>query len=225
MVYSFATIMPIYFEHPEYDELMNEINSIDMSKLDDDGDFNNVAGKSKKRLKTLIKMIGIPITLSKSNLNHANKKAPGVGGYTVWRHDSKTNYKTLDRICIKTKSDKKTLKESAMIRILFHELAHGFMHGNQDKSHYYREGSKSLYNPDEVITNGYHEIEADAVSYLVCKELGITSHDSIEYIRGYIEKIGNHQIQKFKIVSTANKILEHIKYSKRITFRDFEGGA
>lgn len=97
----------------------------------------------------------------------------------------KTDYKEI-RVSIKNKTD------TEKIAVIFHELAHIWL------NHKNRELETSI-----------KELEAESVSYIVCKYFGVTNKQSVRYIFNWSFKdVKNYSLENAnKVVEVANKII------------------
>ncbi|MEJ8756817.1 ImmA/IrrE family metallo-endopeptidase [Pontibacter sp. H259] len=81
------------------------------------------------------------------------------------------------------------LKEGASIEeslaVLIHELAHLYLGHTGHQELFYKEKDKPAKLLQRKISRSAEELEAETISYLICKKLGLQS-SSAEYIAGYI---------------------------------------
>lgn len=72
--------------------------------------------------------------------------------------------------------------------VLLHEIAHLFL-GHTGRKEINKHGTKKVVSlPSRNIKRSTEELEAETISYLICKKLGITTQ-AAEYIAGYIKTV------------------------------------
>jgi hypothetical protein len=81
---------------------------------------------------------------------------------------------------------KESMTPEENFSVLIHELAHLFL-GHTGHEEISKNNKKNLIKlPDRKLAITTEELEAEAVSYLICKKLGLIT-SSAEYISGYIK--------------------------------------
>lgn len=89
-----------------------------------------------------------------------------------------------------------TGKKNEMISTYIHELAHSMMHFDKKRAEY---------------TAEQKETEAETVSYLVCKMIGLENTASAYYIKGW----KSEKVNTMKVINTAEKITKKILTAMR----------
>ncbi|KPP95113.1 MAG: phage protein of unknown function DUF955 [Bacteroidetes bacterium HLUCCA01] len=101
---------------------------------------------------------------------------------------------------------KKGLSESEAFCVLIHELAHLFLGHTGHKSILNDETKSSITLPQRILSKSAAELEAETVSYLICKKIGIEAQ-SAEYIAGYIKSENDLiQFSYEMVIKIADKI-------------------
>lgn len=89
---------------------------------------------------------------------------------------------------------------------LLHELAHLFLGHTGHKELLISTTQKRIKLPKRVLAKSVEELEAETVSYLLCKKLGLETK-SAEYIAGYIKSEKDLEVFSYEtVVRTADKI-------------------
>ena len=112
-----------------------------------------------------------------------------------------TIYKGHLEICLK-----KDMTPEENFSVLIHELAHLFLGHTGHKEIKNKSRKNPITLPERKLTTTAVELEAEAVSYLICKKLGLTT-SSAEYIAGYIKSPDD--LLKFSyesVIKVADKI-------------------
>lgn len=117
------------------------------------------------------------------------------GGYVT------TIYKGYLEICLK---EGQNIEQD--FAVLIHELAHLFLgHTGHNELHHLRK-KNPIKLPQRKLSRTAEELEAETVSFLICKKLGLESR-SAEYIAGYISN--EQDLLSFSyetVIKTADKI-------------------
>ena len=112
-----------------------------------------------------------------------------------------TVYKGKIEICLK-----ENMTHEENFSVLIHELAHLFLGHTGHRQIKYSSKEKPLQLLDRKLTSTAEELEAEAVSYLICQKLGLIT-SSAEYIAGYIKS--EDDLIKFSyetVIKIADKI-------------------
>lgn len=112
-----------------------------------------------------------------------------------------TIYKGHLEICLK-----KDMTTEECFSVLIHELAHLFLGHTGHKQLKNKDRKNPIPLPERKLTMTAEELEAETVSYLICKKLGLTT-SSAEYIAGYIKS--EDDLIKFSyeaVIKVADKI-------------------
>ena len=106
----------------------------------------------------------------------------------------------------------KYISDTRKICVLFHEMAHYYLHFGKDR--------KSL-------TKDVKELEAEAVSYMVSSACGIVNDESSSYIREWAGSNAYEEIQGRgqKLIDVALKIIDDLKLGELVKFKqNYMGG-
>lgn len=100
----------------------------------------------------------------------------------------------------------KHISDTRKICVLFHEMAHYYLHFGKDR--------KSL-------TKDVKELEAEAVSYMVSSACGIVNDESSSYIREWAGSNAHEEIQGRgqKLIDVALKIIDDLKLGELVEFK------
>lgn len=100
----------------------------------------------------------------------------------------------------------KHISDARKICVLFHEMAHYYLHFGEDR--------KSL-------TKDVKELEAEAVSYMVSSACGIVNDESSSYIREWAGSNAHEEIKGRgqKLIDTALKIIDDLKLGELVEFK------
>lgn len=100
----------------------------------------------------------------------------------------------------------KYISDTRKICVLFHEMAHYYLHFGKDR--------KSL-------TKDVKELEAEAVSYMVSSACGIVNDESSSYIREWAGSNAHEEIQGRgqKLIDVALKIIDDLKLGELVEFK------
>jgi hypothetical protein len=100
----------------------------------------------------------------------------------------------------------KYISDTRKICVLFHEMAHYYLHFGKDR--------KSL-------TKDVKELEAEAVSYMVSSACGIVNDESSSYIREWAGSNAHNEIQGRgqKLIDVALKIIDDLKLGELVEFK------
>lgn len=95
----------------------------------------------------------------------------------------------------------KELSDSEKICVLFHELAHYYLHFDENRNE---------------LTRQTKELEAESVSYMVSSAIGITNEESSAYIRHWAGENSHEQIKGLgnKLINCASKILNGLNLNE-----------
>ena len=100
----------------------------------------------------------------------------------------------------------KYISDSRKICVLFHEMAHYYLHFGKDR--------KSL-------TKSVKELEAESVAYMVASACGIVNDESSAYIREWAGSNAHEEIKGRgqKLIDVALKIIDELKLDELIEFK------
>jgi hypothetical protein len=147
--------------------------------------------------------------LSEDVLLHAIKEANNWGIKVSFKPLSYFNGGSITTVY--TNGDTEiSLKEGLMneeyFRILMHELAHLFLGHTGHKGLYYKNSTKPIALPIRELSTTAEELEAETVSYLICRKLGLEAR-SAEYIADYIKDENDLlQFSHETVIKIADKI-------------------
>lgn len=112
-----------------------------------------------------------------------------------------TIFKDYLEICLK-----EGMSKEENFAVLIHELSHLFLGHTGHKILYYQGNKKPIMLLDRKLSRTAEELEAETVSYLICKKLGLETR-SAEYIAAYITS--DKDLIEFSyetVIKTADKI-------------------
>ena len=95
------------------------------------------------------------------------------------------------------------LSDTQKICVLFHELAHYYLHFDKDRNE---------------LTSPIKELEAESISFIVASAIGITNNESGAYITGWAGN-NSHELIKGKgnrLIRTASMIIDNLNLNNEI---------
>jgi predicted metallopeptidase len=114
---------------------------------------------------------------------------------------------------------KEGLSYEQNLAVLIHEIAHLFLGHTGHFGLHYTDGKKKIKLFSRKLTRTVEELEAETISYLICKKLGLETR-SEEYLSGYITS--NDDLEQFSfelVIKTADKIEEFL-FQKWTTLKE-----
>lgn len=209
-----------------YNDLRNEVklNKIKYSEYCEQNFADS--GITKISFRELVKLSGVMVVLNQ-NMSENRIKLKDIKKRRVYSkympttahitYSKRRNPKS-DKIGISLRNyNGKLLNMRDLTILLFHEIAHGILH---------RSGSCYSFRWNCFFRN---EIEAQTVSYLVCRYLGLKesfSSSLISYVmthsKKHHRKTGGKEkrIRKSKIIQTATKIIDCLE-NKKVIYKEF----
>jgi len=201
-----------------YDDLRKEIKENKVNYCDYSRRNFVDSGITKISFNKLVELSGVKVVLKENE--HENRirlklKSKVKAWMPTLAHikiSQKGKKPELDRIGISLKTQKIRNNKRDLTVMLLHEIAHGLLHRKKYKNCCYRD-----------------EIEAQSISHLVCKYLGLeekVSSSIINHImirsRKYHKKYKGKEkrIRKSKIIQTSKKIIECLEQNK-IIYKEF----
>ena len=160
-------------------------------------------------MRSLSEKRGVPVHIEPENENNLfgmNRSLSGYFHYDPFQSGSNTDEEHQNGIIFV----RKDALENAKASILAHEIAHSILHGKETPR-----TAASINIKEGDLTRNMKEVQAEAVSYIVCSHYGLNlDKSSFKYIAKYSQDFNVRQLKESMnvIFETANAIISGVDH-------------